>query len=160
MTTRFYCSTFPREVQDKQLANCILAFDAGHPFLNLAMQRYVSSFLPTINEVTLGPVLFTNVAREYLNHTTGTLQPPLNLVRGQVTMPISYGAAERQLANATNEMVEEKALAEAYTMHLWRNKLRHFVMGSIAVTRGSVLEGVVKQACPELLDRAYQHWMN
>ncbi len=123
------------------------------------MQRYVTSFRPGINEVTLGPVLFTKVAREYLNHTNGTQQPPLNLIKGQL-MPFSYGAAERQLANATGRTVEEKALREAYTMHLWRNKLRTFVKGSIAVTRGSILEGVVKRTCPELLDRAYRHWMN
>ncbi len=143
-----------------EVANGILGFDAGHPLLKLAMQRYVCSFRPDVTEVTLGPHLFTRVAREYLKHINGTQQPPLNLLRIELTMPFSYRAAAGQLAKATGETAEEKALAEAYTMHLWHNKLRNSIKGSIAVTRGSILEGVVKQACPELLDRAYKHWMN
>ncbi len=57
-------SCYPRQ-HVQYLANTFLAFSAGHPFLNLVLERHLQIFDPVKREFEFGPALLTSMIVEY-----------------------------------------------------------------------------------------------
>lgn len=124
--------------QNKNIDGAVMKFQAGHPFLELAMQKFVSEFRDTW--AYQGPALMTRTAEEF-----GDRRPQLNVLPFSYFYPLSWRNFQiRALFKASLRREAEMLLEGSYAVHLWNKATKRYV-----AEKGSVLQSIIDHLIEE-----------
>lgn len=120
--------------EDQVIDGAVMKFQAGHPFLEMAMKKLISDFED--KWAYQGPALLTRTSKEY-----GDREPKVNNWPYFYFYPLSWRNLEiRALFKKMNRMEVAKATENAYAIHLWNRATKRY-----AIEKGSFLESIIER---------------